>query len=260
MTEPRIHFDRRGSGPALLLVHGLGGTRGIWKPVLDRLAAEREVIAPDLPGFGESPMAGDGSPEAMAAALIGLCASLGVERPHVAGNSLGAWVVLEMAKQDAVASVAAISPAGLWRDVLGPRSYNAQGIGSRLRPFISPALRTKRGRALILRSTMAHPERMPSADARALVGAYLKSDGYAAANGAMRADVFEHEGLIDVPVAIAWGGQDRLVGRPSRSRIPPGATLVEMPGWGHMPTWDDPEGVADFLLEASSDRVGSASG
>lgn len=254
MSATRLNYVRQGSGPPLLLIHGLGGSLGIWKPVTPRLAAERDVVAVDMPGFGGSPMldgAAGQTPAALATALAELCSDLEIERPHAAGNSLGAWVALEMAKQQRVASVAAISPAGLWRSALGPRSRDVHDIGSRLRPAIAALLKTRRGRALVLRSTMARPDLVPAEDAAGLVAAYLDSPGYAAANDAMRAEVFEHEDRIDVPVAIAWGRLDRIVGRPSRRRIPPGARLLEMPGWGHMPTWDDPEGVAAFLLEAS---------
>ncbi len=254
MSGVQLNHVRQGAGPPLVLVHGLGGNLGIWRPVMDRLAAEREVIAVDLPGFGGSPPADEGgaTPGAMARTLAEFCATAGVERPHVAGNSLGAWVALEMAKRGTVASVAAISPAGLWPRVLGPRSRDLHGFGNRLRPAINALLRTRRGRALVLRSTMARPELVPGADARALVSAYLDSPGYQPANAAMRAEVFEDEGLIDVPVTIAWGQEDGIVARPSRRRVPPGADLIEMPGWGHMPTWDDPVGVATFLLEASA--------
>jgi pimeloyl-ACP methyl ester carboxylesterase len=258
VSGKQLHYVRRGSGPALLLIHGLGGNLGIWNPVMDRLATERDVIAADLPGFGGSPML-DGAtgqaPGKMAVALAELCGELGVGRPHAAGNSLGAWVALEMAKQGSVASVGAISPAGLWPHVLGPRSHNVHDIGNRLRPAINALLRTRRGRSIVLRSSVARPELVPRADAMELVGAYLDSPGYSAANDAMRSAVFEDEGRIDVPVTIAWGTLDRLVSRPSRRRIPPGARLLEMPGWGHTPTWDDPEGVADFLLEASTARA-----
>jgi pimeloyl-ACP methyl ester carboxylesterase len=101
---------------------------------------------------------------------------------------------------------------------------------------------------------MASPERIPPSDARDLVNSYLASAGYAAANDEMRRSVFDDEGRIDVPVAIAWGEADRLVGPPSSSRVPPGATLTSMPGWGHTPMWDDPDGVVRFLLAASSIR------
>jgi pimeloyl-ACP methyl ester carboxylesterase len=263
VSKAKLHYVRQGSGPTLLLIHGLGGNLGIWKPVMDRLAAERDVVAVDMPGFGGSPMldgAGGQTPTALSEALGDFCAELGIDRPHAAGNSLGAWVALEMAKRGRVGSVAAISPAGLWPQVLGPRSHDVHGIGNRLRPAIETLLRTRRGRRLVLRSTMARPDLVPSADAIEIVGAYLDSPGYPAANLAMRSEIFEHEGRIDVPVTIAWGQLDRLVARPSRRRIPPGANLIEMPGWGHMPTWDDPEGVAAFLLEASNVEKAASTG
>jgi pimeloyl-ACP methyl ester carboxylesterase len=221
---------------------------------MDLLAAERDAIAVDLPGFGRSPLRDGFVPSGanLALEVEAFCGEIGVEGPHVAGNSLGAWVALEMAKNGTVASVAAISPAGLWRQPLGPRSYDSRGTGNRLRPLISLLLRTRRGRALVLRSTVARPGLVPAAEARELIASYLSSPGYSAANDEMRSHVFEHEDRVGVPVTIAWGELDRIVGRPSRTRRPPNARYVEMPGWGHTPTWDDPEGVARFLLEASS--------
>ena len=51
-----IAYERTGSGQPLLLIHGLGATRRIWDPQIERLAQERDVIAVDMPGFGDSPM------------------------------------------------------------------------------------------------------------------------------------------------------------------------------------------------------------
>src|SRR5687768_16987251 len=96
-----LAHTRTGNGEPLVLIHGLGGSRRIWDPVLERVAAERDVIAVDLPGFGESPeLPGDVAPTAanLGAAVANLCAELGVEHPHLAGNSLGAWAALELAK------------------------------------------------------------------------------------------------------------------------------------------------------------------
>jgi pimeloyl-ACP methyl ester carboxylesterase len=53
-------------------------------------------------------------------------------------------------------------------------------------------------------------------------------------------------------VTIAWGDRDRVVGRPTGSRRPPNARYLELPGWGHIPIWDDPEGVVELLLDASA--------
>ena len=69
----------------------------------------------------------------------------------------------------------------------------------------------------------------------------------------MRAGAFEHEGLVDVPVTLAWGEDDRS-GSPAAA-VPAchrEARYLTMPGWGHTPTWDDPEGVAALILEASA--------
>lgn len=250
-----LHVERAGAGPPLLLIHGLGGSSAIWRPVRPALEEEREVIAIDLPGFGRSPSLPSttrATAATLAAAVASTCEGAGVVRPHVAGNSLGAWVALELAKAGKARSVCCISPAGLWRNPLGPRKIERQALGRVLRPLLYAVLATARGRARLLATSVAHPERIPPKDARALVLGYIDSAGYATANEAMRAGAFEHEGRIDVPVTIAWGEADRIVGRPSRSRIPPNSKYFTVPGWGHTPTWDDPEGVARVLLEASA--------
>jgi pimeloyl-ACP methyl ester carboxylesterase len=251
----KLHHVRRGSGEPLVLIHGLGGSIVVWKPVVDRLAEERDVVVLDLPGFGESPVPGNGfvpTAAELGDAVSELCEGLGIERPHLAGNSLGGWIALEIAAAGGAASVCAISPAGLWREPLGPRRRERYVIGRRIRPLIDLALRSARGRELILRSTLAHPERLSRDEAAELVGNYLDAPLYAEANEEMRLGAFEHKDAVDVPVTLAWGELDRIVGRPSRSRRPPGARYLEMPGWGHTPTWDDPEGVAALILESSS--------
>jgi pimeloyl-ACP methyl ester carboxylesterase len=249
-----LNHLRQGSGEPLVLVHPLGGTLEVWRPVIGLLAVERDVIAVDLPGFGGSPPFPEGRPPtaaALADALIGFCTDLGVTEPHVAGNSLGGWVALEMAKEGAARSVTAISPAGLWRSPLGPSRRDTHALGRRLRPIIRALLRTKSGRRLLLSGSFARPNLVSAADARLLVNGYLDSVAYSDANREMRTAVFEHEGRVHVPVTIIWGQRDRVVGRPSRTRRPPGARYLEMPGWGHVPMWDDPEGVARLLLEAT---------
>jgi pimeloyl-ACP methyl ester carboxylesterase len=249
-----LSFERRGSGEPLLLVHGLGGSTVVWRPVIERLARERDVIAIDMPGFGRSPAPPGLVPSAvnLARALVSFCAELGVERPHVAGNSLGGWVGLEMARLGRAASVCAISPAGLWRRPLGPRRYERQVVGRRIRPLISGLLRTRRGRAWLLRTTVARPGAVPAKDAIEVINVYLDAPAYPEANRLMREGAFEHAAEIDVPVTIAWGEEDRIVGHPSSSRLPPGVEVAVRPGWGHTPTWDDPEGVAELILEASA--------
>jgi pimeloyl-ACP methyl ester carboxylesterase len=250
-----LHCTRIGEGPALLLVHGLGGTSFTWSPVLERLATAREVIAVDMPGFGDSAPLTDGvAPTAanLAASLVELCDELGISRPHVAGNSLGAWVALEMARTGNASSVAGISPAGLWRRPLGPRRREPWETGNRIRPLVSAMLRTRRGRALLMRTTIGHPDRVPAADARSLVNGYLDSPGYLAANREMRSSAFSEPEEVTVPVTMAWGELDRLVRPPRPERMPPQTRYVVLEGCGHTPMWDNPELIAGLLLEASS--------
>ena len=249
-----IRYLRRGSGEPLVLIHGLGGSSRIWRPVLDRLSSARDVITVDLPGFGDSPPlppAARATPRALAQAVSALYVELGIERPHVAGNSLGGWVALELGREDAT-SVAAISPAGLWRRPLGPARIDSRRLADRMRPIIRPLLRTRRGRGFVLRSTAAHPERIPTDDALGLVQDWLLAPGYEGANREMRAAVLERPEEIEVPVTILWGDRDHLVAPPHPQRTPPNAVFIELEDCGHTPTWDDPDLIADLLLEASS--------
>ena len=115
---------RGGSGEPLLLIHPLGGELVVWEPVFERLAAERDVIAVDMPGFGASPPLPAGvepTPQALAAALAAQLDALGIERAHLAGNSLGGWVALELAKLGRARSVTGLCTAGFWSRPLGPR-------------------------------------------------------------------------------------------------------------------------------------------
>lgn len=256
-----------GDREPLLLIHGLGGTRTVWEPVIPLLEPKREPIAIDMPGFGEAEPLPEGvEPSAanLARAVHERCAARGIERPHVAGNSLGGWVALEMGRNGWAVSVTVLSPAGLWSQPLGEPA----GGGARMllrgsawvklaRPLMAPAFQLPATRRLAFRAIAAHPERIPPAAARQLVLGWLDGTGYDAANRAMRSHVFDPSGYPpEVPVTIAWCERDRLVGPPRPERRPPGARFVVLPGVGHTPTWDDPELVARTLLEGS--RISSA--
>jgi pimeloyl-ACP methyl ester carboxylesterase len=238
----------------LLLIHGLGASGRVWEPVLP-LLEEREVVVLDMPGFGQAPGLPAGTaPTAanLAAALHRDCERLGIERPHVAGNSLGGWVGLEMGRTGWAASVTAISPAGLWRAPLGPRRRDSRVWARRARPLVSLALRNRRAREAMLATFAAHPERIPVDAGRELVLGWIDSNGYDGANREMRTHIFEPAGYPEeVPVTIAWGELDRLVGPPKPERRPAGARFLTLPGVGHSPMWDDPGLVAHTLLEGS---------
>jgi pimeloyl-ACP methyl ester carboxylesterase len=252
----KLGYDRLGSGPPLVLLHSLGTDRCVWHPVLERLSRERDVIAVDLPGFGESDPLPPGEPPAprrLAAAVASFVRSLEVEEPlHVAGNSLGGWVALELGADGRARSLTAIAPAGLWPRALPPKPSIARGVARAATPVLAAVLATARGRRLALGATMAHPERVPPAEALRLVRAYSAAPGYDEVNAAMRAGRFGGLDRVRVPLTFGWPDRDRLVARPAR--LPTVARNVVLRDCGHVPTWDSPEQVAALLLEGSGAR------
>jgi len=254
-----------GSEPArepLLLIHGLGASRSVWEPVIPALAFERQVIALDLPGFGAAPSLPDGvepTALALAEALRDQLRARGIESAHVAGNSLGGWVGLELGRLGAARSVTCLSPAGLWREPIGPSKSPNRMWARRLRPLVWAALFIPQVRLRALATFAAFPTHIPVAAGREMVLGWIDADGYDGANKAMREHVFEpgtYPPASEVPVTIAWGEQDRLVGPPREECRPAGARFLTMPHVGHVPMWDDPDLVTRVLLEGSR-RVGS---
>jgi len=114
-------YTRDTNNPALVLVHGLGSAGNIWKSLVPQLIESFTVYAIDLPGHGEAPLT-DGEeldPRSLAQSIVDCMVSeIGVTQMHVAGNSLGGWIALEMAAvaPDNVLSVTALAPAGLWHE------------------------------------------------------------------------------------------------------------------------------------------------
>src|SRR5256886_844180 len=89
-----VVFARRGAGEPLLLIHGTGGSRSHWRPVVDLLAPHRDLVLVDLPGHGESDPPPAGTPHTpigYAQVLARLLDELGLDSAHAAGNSVGGW-------------------------------------------------------------------------------------------------------------------------------------------------------------------------
>jgi pimeloyl-ACP methyl ester carboxylesterase len=248
-----IAFHRVGEGPPLLLVHSLGADRHVWDPVTEALSTTYEVIALDGPGFGQSPplTAETPTPRALAAAVAEMLAEHGIERPYVAGISLGGWIALELGLTGAAGRVTAIAPAGLWAAPLVPRRSVTHRLARALQPMIAPVVRTRRGRRLLLSGSFAHPDRIPGRDAARLIRAYGRAPGFIAVNDAMRAGRFTELDRIACPVTLIWPEHDRLVERP-RS-VPAQVRNVVLADAGHVPTWDAPGELARLIVEAGRD-------
>jgi pimeloyl-ACP methyl ester carboxylesterase len=242
----------------VLLVHSLGGTAAQWNPVIDRLAAERDVFAVEMPGFGGSAPLPEGvEPTArnLAAAVLAFAASsLGLEsRPGVAGISLGAWVAIECGRQGGAGSVVAICPAGFWHEPLGPRKNTAYSLARAARPLVPLLLRSRAIRERVIATNVHRPERVPVEDAIAMVRGYGGASAYVEANNHMRAGTVGDLSGLEVPLTIAWGEFDALVrSTPLKPGIlPDSVRQVTLAGCGHLPTWDDPELVTRVILEGT---------
>jgi pimeloyl-ACP methyl ester carboxylesterase len=259
---------RRGSGPPLLLLHGIGHRWQAWEPVLDLLAEVHEVIALDLPGFGESPMPTDGLPLDMPATVArfpALLAALGVDRPHVAGNSVGGAIALELAAAGLVASATALAPAGFYTAAERRRALAMLAV---LRvntflpePVIRAVLRSETMRAVCFGRVVAHPSRL---SVERMVGDALAMRRGKAYRPVVRAGRrYRFAGAPAVPVTIAWGTKDRVLPpcEAERARaLLPHARHVELPGCGHVPMSDDPELVASVILATTASSADRAAG
>ncbi|WP_067816533.1 alpha/beta fold hydrolase [Actinomadura kijaniata] len=264
-----IVFERRGSGAPLVLLHGIGHRWQAWEPVLDLLAAERDVIAVDLPGFGASPPLPAGTPYTLDTAMANLAATfelLGLDRPHIAGNSLGGLFSLEAADRGLVSSATVLSPAGFFNAAehrYAKAVLRASRLGANVPgPVLDRLARSPRRRAALFGMIYGRPDRLTVdallADARALRDA----PGFEATLRASRKVRFAGA-CADVPVTIAWGTKDRLLraGQAVRAqRRLPHARFVWLEGCGHVPMGDDPELVAKVLLEGSDHPLLSATG
>lgn len=255
-------YDRRGHGDPLVLIHGIGSRWQIWEPVLGGLEPHRDVIALDLPGFGASPMPAPGTPAGVDSLvrLVGaFLAELGVERPHVAGNSLGGLVVLEMARRGLVRSATALSPAGFATraETLAARANLrlSLAVSRRLASRADRLLRSRAARQIAFSATVAHPTRMSPADAAANLRGLAHAPWFEATLPTVGPMAFSGGATIAVPVTIGWGRKDRLLlPRQARraAREIPHARIVMLDDCGHVPTYDDPALVTRIMLDGSS--------
>ena len=253
-----LHHVRRGEGPTLVLLHQLGGSTVVWDPVVERLAAERDVIALDMPGFGGSPDLPDGTaptPAALAGAVAAFLDSLGISRAHAAGLSLGSWVALELAKEGRALSVTGLCSAGFWERPLGPRrGLKPRTFAKLVLPLMPLLVQTRFGRRLATGGAAARPEQIPPADALRLMRDYATGTGFEGAERAMRSALFSGMDRVSVPVTLAWGEHDEFVTEPREPVA--GARSRVLDGCGHIPVWDDPDQVAGVLLDGSASPPG----
>ena len=272
-----IHGHRRafrvaGSGPALLLIHGVGDNSTTWEAVHTKLAQRFTVIAPDLLGHGESdkPRA-DYSLAAFANGMRDLLAVLGIDRVTVVGHSLGGGVAMQFAYQypHLVERIVLVSTGGVTKSVSLGLRLAAMPMGSealamlRVPGALAALQLVGRTAGKVLGSTKFGRD-LP--DGMRLLARLREPAALSAFSRTLRAVVDGHGQLVtmldrsylmqSIPVQLIWG-EDDLVIPVSHARIAhaamPGSRLQIFKNSGHMPHHDHP----DRFVETVERFIGS---
>lgn len=249
----------KGQGRPLVLLHGIGMSHTAWLPVLDILARERRVLAFDIAGFGRTPALPE--PLTVTALVDGLRDSLaarGIHEPvDMAGNSMGGWLTLASACAGLARSAVCLSPAGLARHEDAPWHirpiFDIARFAARRLPGISRRLLAfgpMRSAALAI-PVSVRSHRMPAEAAARALEDFANAPGFEATY----AIIDRVAGLeqLSLPLTIAFGRNDWILTGAMQARrgLPLQTRWLRPDGWGHVPMWDDPEGVARVILEGS---------
>ncbi|HEU5105637.1 MAG TPA: alpha/beta fold hydrolase [Solirubrobacterales bacterium] len=251
-----MNFIEAGSGPVLLLIHGMAGTCANWEAVIEPLAINHTVIAPDFPGHGSSaPGGGDYSVGALASVLRDLLLTLGHERATLVGHSLGGGVAMQFTYQfpEMVERLVLVSSGGLGPDVSpilraaalpGAELFISAtaGVGTRIGSVVGRGLglvglRPNADVAEVTRgyATLTDPERRKAfvATLRSVVG--MEGQRVAALDKLYLADT--------LPVLIVWGENDPIIpvdhGREAHAALP-SSHLEIFEDTGHIPQQERP--------------------
>ncbi|WP_116108725.1 alpha/beta fold hydrolase [Lewinella sp. IMCC34191] len=255
-----IFHTRAGRGKPLLLVHGLGATCRSWDTISPALAEARDVIALDLPAHGQSPEEADsGTFDGLARSLDDWLKAENFTGVDMVGSSLGARLVLEMARRGRAGAVVALDPGGFWqgweRTFFNATITASLALVRALRPALPAITGNVVGRTALMAQLSARPRALdPAFVARELksladtrtVGSLVKD----LAKGAMQ----EGPANTSAPVVIGWGRKDRLCLPQQADRAMaafPKARMHWFEHSGHFPMWDQPEETVKVILDAT---------
>ncbi len=254
-----MHATRTGSGSPLVLVHGIGANGGTWETILPALAARREVVAVDLPGFGRTPTLAQGTTIAtLSDALEAFLADEGLRDADLVGSSMGARIVLELARRGHGGDVVALDPGGFWnareQAVFGASVRVSKRLVDLLQPAMPALTGSRVGRTALLAQFSARPWALDGDHTLAEMRAFHDSPAFDAALD----DLAHGAPQLGLPaghargrITIGWGTRD-LVTLPRQApralRRFPDAVLHRFEGSGHFPHWDAPEETARVVL------------
>lgn len=261
-----VSFRRAGTGPAVVLIHGITSTSATWLPVAPALAAHHTILAPDLLGHGASAKPrGDYSLGAFASGVRDLMVSEGVERATIVGHSLGGGVAMQLAYQfpERCERLVLVDSGGLGREVnLLLRAATLPGAEIVI-PLLASTGVLAAGRwagAALRRAGLpagtdveemarGHASLHDAETRRAFVQTLR---GIVEAGG-QRVDARDRLYLASaLPTLIVWGERDPMIpaehGREAHAAIP-GSRLELFPDAGHFPHMEEPERFTEVLLD-----------
>jgi pimeloyl-ACP methyl ester carboxylesterase len=255
----RLRYVRTGSGPAVVLVHGFGSSLYTWKDVIPALAASHDVVALDLPGFGESDQPADLSFEDFPRAVLGLMDGLGIEGAALVGNSMGGSTAVAVAAEapERVVALVLVDSAGF---NLGPSER--PGLVSFAMSRAGWLLARLPGKRLVVEASLRQvfhdashvtPERLSEYLAAVRRPGTFPAIRSLGASLAGRQDaVSKALPRVQVPALVLWGGDDRWIPLAHADRFVaalPGSRKVVIPDCGHVPQEENPREVSRLLLE-----------
>jgi len=238
-----------GQGPALLCIHGLGGSSNTWTPVMQAFEGFR-VIRPDLPGSARSPRAPQAlSIEAYVDALHGMLAELGVDALHIAAHSLGTIV----AQHFAVAHPVRVKSLALFGPLAAPPDAGRAGIRARAALARGgDAAMQEIADAIVKGATSAETKQDQPAVAALVRESVMRQppEGYAQSCEALAGAQPAAVEALDVPALLVTGDQDGVAPAANvetlAARIAGSRHLV-LGGCGHWTTYEKPQACVDAL-------------
>ena len=248
----------------LVLLHGLTMSDSAWRDTVPLVAVHHKVFTPTAIGHRGGPPVQQ-RPVTIWDVIDAAERYLdehGLERPHVAGNSMGGFVALELARRGRARSVSAFSPAGLWSDALRARVMNRvrriAAMGRIMHGITPLVMKPSPLRRWAMRDMAWHGDRISAARAVEIADDAL---GCSIIDEVLR-ETDEQVVVMDplpCPITIAWAEKDNvlpveLFETAVKERLP-GAVFTILPGFGHVPMLDDPELVARTILAVTSAAV-----
>jgi pimeloyl-ACP methyl ester carboxylesterase len=253
-----MQVANHGRGKPLLLVHGLGSSGHGWEPILGPLAEARRVIVPDLPGHGRSPAEGDSG--TFAGLVRSVAEWLKAERLtgiDMVGSSMGARLVLELARQGLAGNVVALDPGGFWEGWERQFTVTTLSASRALVKGLKLALPALAGNSVSRSALLAQLSARPWA----LDGAFVAEELRALADTPTVPSLIQdlgfgpgQEGVANTGkrLAIGWGRHDRLCLPVQATRAVarfPSARLHWFEHSGHFPLWDEPVETVKLIAE-----------